>query len=209
MTTNVTEAPIVPGYVLAGKRSDFVPTPIVNEDKDSTKASHDNNASDSHLTLCPSSPKTIDNKNDGNNDSNNNNSQPSSSHTLCEIKGEGKDAHLIKVIEIPQPAGRYPPTRRVAVSFFHGKWYAFLNGSALSRGAMTDIEDMGIVWGAGITCTLHGWTFDALSGQSDSTRFVVDTFDVKEQDGFVFVSEKPRNSHVAGPRRDFGGRELN
>ncbi|KAF9561462.1 hypothetical protein EC968_005750 [Mortierella alpina] len=52
-------------------------------------------------------------------------------------------------------------------------------------------------------------TFDAVSGQSDSTRFVVDTFHVKEIDGHVFVSEKPRNSHVAGPRRDFGGRELN
>ncbi|KAF9961104.1 hypothetical protein BGZ72_004868 [Mortierella alpina] len=126
----------------------------------------------------------------------------------------GNDIHQIKVIEISQPAGRYPPKKRVAVTYFHGKWYAFLNicphqGSALSRGAMTDIEDMGIVWGAGVTCSLHGWTFDAVSGQSDSTRFVVDTFDVKEIDGHVFVSEKPRNSHVAGPRRDFGGRELN
>lgn len=74
---------------------------------------------------------------------------------------------------------------------------------------MTDIEDMGIVWGAGVTCSLHGWTFDAISGQSDSTRFVVDTYDVKELDGFVYISEKPRNTHVAGPRRDFGGRELN
>ncbi|KAF9984615.1 hypothetical protein BGZ75_003803 [Mortierella antarctica] len=126
----------------------------------------------------------------------------------------GNDAHPIKVVEICQPAGRYPPKKRVAVTYFHGKWYAFLNicphqGSALSRGAMTDIEDMGIVWGAGVTCSLHGWTFDAVSGQSDATRFVVDTFDVKEIDGHVFVSEKPRNSHVAGPRRDFGGRELN
>lgn len=22
---------------------------------------------------------------------------------------------------------------------------------------MTDIEDMGIVWGAGVMCSLHGW----------------------------------------------------
>ncbi|KAG0345500.1 hypothetical protein BG004_003664 [Podila humilis] len=132
----------------------------------------------------------------------------------CPVKGSGKDAYLIKVVEIPQPAGRYPPTRRVAVTYFHSKWYAFLNicphqGSALSNGSMTDIEDMGIVWGAGVSCSLHGWTFDALSGQSDSTRFVVDTFDIKEIDGHLFVSEKPRNSNVPGPRRDFGGRELN
>ncbi|KAG0371449.1 hypothetical protein BGX24_001664 [Mortierella sp. AD032] len=120
---------------------------------------------------------------------------------------------MIKVIEIPQP-GRYPPQKRIAVSFFHNKWYAFINicphqGSALSRGTMTDIEDMGIVWGAGVTCSLHSWTFDVSSGQSDSTRFVIDTHDVKEIDGHVFVSEKPKNGHIAGPRRDFGGREMN
>ncbi|KAG0006479.1 hypothetical protein BGZ65_007497 [Modicella reniformis] len=124
------------------------------------------------------------------------------------------EEYLIKVIEIPQPAGRYPPQRRVGISYFRKKWYAFVNicphqGSALSRGSMMDIEDMGIVWGAGIICSLHNWTFDALSGQSDSTRFVIDTYDIKEMDGHVFVSQAPRNGHVVGPRRDFGGREMN
>jgi len=52
-------------------------------------------------------------------------------------------------------------------------------------------------------------TFDASSGQSDSTRFVIDTFEVKEVDGHVFVSVLPRNAHVQGQRRDFGGKELN
>ncbi|KAF9999366.1 hypothetical protein BGZ79_007031, partial [Entomortierella chlamydospora] len=52
-------------------------------------------------------------------------------------------------------------------------------------------------------------TFDAHSGQSDATRFVIDTHDVKEIDGHVFVSQAPRNVNVAGPRRDFGGREMN
>jgi hypothetical protein len=52
-------------------------------------------------------------------------------------------------------------------------------------------------------------TFDASSGQSDSTRFVIDTFDVKEIDGHVFVGVQPRNAHVQGQRRDFGGKELN
>lgn len=180
------------GYVLAGKVSDFMPlTPSLSQAAGPPNdESHTNSESDlASTTACP----VIGD---------------------CSVKGEEKDAHLIKVIEIPQPAGRYPPTKRVAVSFFHNKWYAFLNicphqGSALSRGSMTDIEDMGIVWGAGVTCSLHGWTFDAISGQSDSTRFVVDTYDVKELDGFVYISEKPRNTHVAGPRRDFGGRELN
>lgn len=40
------------------------------------------------------------------------------------------EEYLIKVVEIPQPAGRYPPQRRVAVSYFHKKWYAFINVSA-------------------------------------------------------------------------------
>jgi hypothetical protein len=38
---------------------------------------------------------------------------------------------------------------------------------------------------------------------------VIDTHDVKEIDGHVFVSQKPKNGHIAGPRRDFGGREMN
>ncbi|KAF9582944.1 hypothetical protein BGW38_010556 [Lunasporangiospora selenospora] len=68
---------------------------------------------------------------------------------------------------------------------------------------------MGIVWGAGVVCSLHGWIFDATTGRSDSTRFVIDTFDIKEIDGHIFVSLQPKNSNVAGPRRDFGGREMN
>ncbi|KAF9969692.1 hypothetical protein BGZ73_007817, partial [Actinomortierella ambigua] len=51
--------------------------------------------------------------------------------------------------------------------------------------------------------------FDASSGMSDSTRFVIDTYDVKEIDGWVFVSREPKNKQIPGPRRDFGGRELN
>ncbi|KAF8985261.1 hypothetical protein BGZ52_011199 [Haplosporangium bisporale] len=124
------------GYVLAGKVSDFMPlTPSLSQAAGPPNdESHTNSESDlASTTACP----VIGD---------------------CSVKGEEKDAHLIKVIEIPQPAGR---------------------------------------------------TFDAISGQSDSTRFVVDTYDVKELDGFVYISEKPRNTHVAGPRRDFGGRELN
>ncbi|KAG0211449.1 hypothetical protein BGX28_007941 [Mortierella sp. GBA30] len=201
--------PTPEGYVHAGPVSDFLlsndedalanGTTIVNRDlndrtNEGTRTEENTSASASMIAGCPATVTTsVVNQN------------------AC--SGE-ENEHQINVVEIPQPAGRYPPVKRVAVTHFHGKWYAFLNicphqGSALSRGSMTDIEDMGIVWGAGVTCSLHGWTFDALSGQSDSTRFVIDTFDVKEIDGHIFVSEKPRNGHVAGPRRDFGGREMN
>ncbi|KAG0087135.1 hypothetical protein BGZ93_007382 [Podila epicladia] len=154
MTTDPEAALAPAGYVLAGKVSDFMP--LMSPLSQTAEAlSHDDHAnSEGDLASTTACPAVVSGD--------------------CSVKGEGKDAHLIKVVEIPQPAGRYPPIKRVAVSYFHSKW-----------------------------------TFDALSGQSDSTRFVVDTFDVKELDGFVYVSEKPRNIHVAGPRRDFGGRELN
>ncbi|KAG0340316.1 hypothetical protein BG000_000173 [Podila horticola] len=150
MTTDTEAAPTPAGYVFAGKVSDFMPlTPSPSQ-----APSHEDQATSegdqSSATVCPVVVGD------------------------CSVKGEGKDIHMIKVIEISQPAERYPPTKRVAVTYFHGKW-----------------------------------TFDALSGQSDSTRFVVDTYDVKELDGVVYVSEKPRNAHVTGPRRDFGGREMN
>ncbi|KAG0039407.1 hypothetical protein BGZ82_008377 [Podila clonocystis] len=154
MTTDPKTAPAPAGYVLAGKVSDFMPsTPSLSQ---AAKAATHEDRANSEGDLASTTPCSAVAGGD------------------CSVKGGGKDAHLIKVIEIPQPAGRYPPTKRVAVTYFHSKW-----------------------------------TFDALSGQSDSTRFVVDTYDVKELDGFVYVSEKPRNTYVAGPRRDFGGREMN
>lgn len=93
------------GYVLAGKVSDFMPlTPSLSQAAGSPNdESHTNSESD--LASTAACPVNGD----------------------CSVKGEDKDAHLIKVIEIPQPAGRYPATKRVAVSFFHSKWYAFLN----------------------------------------------------------------------------------
>ncbi|KAI8602658.1 hypothetical protein EDD21DRAFT_65830 [Dissophora ornata] len=183
--------PTPEGYVYAGAVSEFVPSPKSNP---AEEASGDG----ALVAGCPSAAI-------------------STTGSACNVEPKTtKDGeeYLIKVVEIPQPAGRYPPQKRVAISYFHKKWYAFLNicphqGSALSRGSMMDIEDMGIVWGAGVTCSLHNWTFDTLSGQSDSTRFVIDTFDVKDIDGHVFVSQAPRNAHVAGPRRDFGGKEMN
>ncbi|KAI7819595.1 hypothetical protein BC939DRAFT_495113 [Gamsiella multidivaricata] len=191
-TPSPSSPPLTPeGFAYAGPVSDFLPETDskTNDQNDSTSTA----AAGCHTTGTGGSGCTA----------------------VVEPK-EAKDGekYLIKVIEIPQPAGRYPPQKRVAISYFRKKWYAFINicphqGSALSRGSMIDIEDMGIVWGAGVACSLHDWTFDALSGQSDSTRFVIDTYDIKEIEGHVFVSQAPRNAHVAGPRRDFGGREMN
>ncbi|KAF9431667.1 DEAD H (Asp-Glu-Ala-Asp His) box helicase 11 [Entomortierella beljakovae] len=187
METSSSALPSAPvGYVYAGPVSDFIPPSNVNTDTDDP-----NSTSQCTTSTAAAESACVFNKKDKNDNN-----------------------YLIKVIEVPQPAGKYPPQRRIAVTYFHKKWYAFINicphqGSALSRGSMLDIEDMGIVWGAGISCSLHDWTFDAFSGQSEATRFVIDTYDVKEIDGHVFLSNEPRNASVAGPRRDFGGREMN
>ncbi|GJJ75690.1 hypothetical protein EMPS_08048 [Entomortierella parvispora] len=209
MTSDAPEAP--PGFVFVGPSSDFLSTQAhagSNEldgvNVNDRKLLHSSLPSSSHLVDCPAQTMAI--------------SPVAISGERTAIKADQNFEQtltpLIKVIEVPQPEGRYPSTKRVAVTHFHGKWYAFINicphqGSALSKGSMTDIEDMGIVWGAGVVCSLHGWTFDAFSGQSSSTRFVIDTFEVKEVDGHVFVSVLPRNTHVQGQRRDFGGKELN
>ncbi|KAJ2998680.1 hypothetical protein HDV02_004211 [Globomyces sp. JEL0801] len=81
-------------------------------------------------------------------------------------------------------------------------------GSSLTTGTVIDIEDMGIVWGSGIVCSLHGWVFSLDSGQCDNSRFVIDVFEVKTVEDQVWVSFKPINDDVPGPRRDFGGVEL-
>ncbi|KAG0370664.1 hypothetical protein BGZ54_004980 [Gamsiella multidivaricata] len=151
-TPSPSSPPLTPeGFAYAGPVSDFLPETDskTNDQNDSTSTA----AAGCHTTGTGGSGCTA----------------------VVEPK-EAKDGekYLIKVIEIPQPAGRYPPQKRVAISYFRKKW-----------------------------------TFDALSGQSDSTRFVIDTYDIKEIEGHVFVSQAPRNAHVAGPRRDFGGREMN
>ncbi|KAF9541235.1 hypothetical protein EC957_003311 [Mortierella hygrophila] len=204
MTSTIPTAP--DGYIHAGPVSDFLPTtsPSSSASETNGDSGTDNPNDQGTTSVCSavSAPATTAT------------TTTATEALKASCKTQGEEGQLIKVIEISQPAGRYPPVKRVAVSFFHNKWYAFINicphqGSALSKGTMTDIEDMGIVWGAGVTCSLHNWTFDASSGQSDSTRFVIDTHDVKEIDGHVFISQKPKNAHIAGQRRDFGGREMN
>lgn len=68
---------------------------------------------------------------------------------------------------------------------------------------------MGIRWGVAVVCPLHGWAFDADSGECDRSRYVLDVHDVKigedGQDPDLLVSVVVKNREVAGPRRDFGG----
>jgi phenylpropionate dioxygenase-like ring-hydroxylating dioxygenase large terminal subunit len=59
-----------------------------------------------------------------------------------------------------------------------------------------------------LTCFLHGWSFDLSTGECRNNRFVLDIFDVKIQDDYLWISYKPTNQNVKGNRRDFMGNEL-
>ena len=87
-------------------------------------------------------------------------------------------------------------------------------GVPLHKGSVSDIEDMGIVWGSQISCVLHNWTFSMEDGKSASNSFVLDVYDVKlvpvpgSDQQSVFISLEPKNKNVEGPRRDFGGSKV-
>ncbi|KAJ3074994.1 hypothetical protein HDU98_009555 [Podochytrium sp. JEL0797] len=105
-----------------------------------------------------------------------------------------------------------PLNKRIAIVNRNKKLSAIVNicphqGVSLHRGECVDIEDMGINWGSAIVCVAHGWSFDLETGACGNTRFVIDVHEIKVVDENVFVSLKPKNTGVQGPRRDFGGKE--
>ncbi|KAJ3354658.1 hypothetical protein HDU83_004880 [Entophlyctis luteolus] len=105
-----------------------------------------------------------------------------------------------------------PLNKRMAIVARNNKFSAISNicphqGVSLHKGQCVDIEDMGIKWGTAVVCAAHGWSFDTDTGACGNSRFVIDVFDVKVIDDHLFVSLKPKNLGVEGPRRDFGGKE--
>jgi len=127
MTSEIPQGP--PGFVCAGPTSDFLLTEVRAESNaldgahvmDLTSL-HSSSLSEARLVGCPVTQAMA-----------NPSVAVSGEKTTIEagqICGHTPSS-LIKVIEIPQPAGRYPPTKRVAVTHFHGKWYAFINVSRL------------------------------------------------------------------------------
>ncbi|KAF9164193.1 hypothetical protein DFQ26_001698 [Actinomortierella ambigua] len=147
--------PIAPvGYVLAGSRTELMP---VIQDEPDINASSGTGAHASTEEEESSGSSGSDSDSDSEVRKKRRQAQESAKKGLASCP-----SGQMKVIEVEQPTGSYPPVRRVAITHFHGQWYAFINicphqGSALAGGAMIDIEDMGIVWGAGVVCRLHGW----------------------------------------------------
>ncbi|KAI9207635.1 uncharacterized protein BJ171DRAFT_493284 [Polychytrium aggregatum] len=129
---------------------------------------------------------------------------------------EGKTASCTPVPLADDPKRRVNLIHKIDTTAKDGpktKFHAVLNicphqGAPLHKGVVTDIEDMGIIWGTAITCHLHGWTYDVTTGTCENSRTILDCFDVKVVDARVWVSRQPSNLDVKGPRRDFGGNEL-
>ncbi|KAG0293226.1 hypothetical protein BGZ98_002256, partial [Dissophora globulifera] len=114
MDSSATVAPPAPeGYAYAGPVSDFMPLPkaasttLTTEETTAAAATAEGSESTSSAAASTNA-----------------------SEPVCSVESKtAKDGeeYLIKVVEIPQPAGRYPPQKRVAISHYRNKWYAFIN----------------------------------------------------------------------------------
>ncbi|KAF4582132.1 Rieske domain protein [Ophiocordyceps camponoti-floridani] len=112
-------------------------------------------------------------------------------HSSQETSLEGR----CKAFTIPQSGQRAPTLtecsdgdtahvqRQVLVFAYRGRIHA-INHSCphssfpLSRGAVFDIEDFGVVLSAGVTCAKHGWSFDLFSGRGDRGNYSLGLWDV-------------------------------
>ncbi|BFZ62060.1 hypothetical protein YB2330_003139 [Saitoella coloradoensis] len=62
--------------------------------------------------------------------------------------------------------------------------------SLSAGGTVADIEDFGIVFGHGITCSKHNWMFDLSTGKGDRGNYSLGLWDVKEKDDGVWVKQQ-------------------
>jgi nitrite reductase/ring-hydroxylating ferredoxin subunit len=53
----------------------------------------------------------------------------------------------------------------------------------LSKGALHDIEDFGVVLSTGIICPKHGWEFDLFTGHSDRGGYKLNVWEVDVRSG--------------------------
>lgn len=122
MTSEAPEAPS--GFVHAGPVSDFIPRTVTMGESLAISSGNDVGTvmASSSLTSppvgCPGmAPENSEKR------------MTASVETTTACGQPIAAIAQIKVIEVPQPEGRYPPKKRVAVTHFHGKWYAFINVS--------------------------------------------------------------------------------
>ncbi|KAG0222391.1 hypothetical protein BGW42_006663, partial [Actinomortierella wolfii] len=108
------------GYVLVGSRTELMPA--VQDEPDISSCP----GTDAHATLAEGSSDSGSLGSDSDSDTEamkkKRKTQESAKQSLASCPSD-----QIKVVEIEQPLGSYPPVRRVAITHFHGQWYAFIN----------------------------------------------------------------------------------
>ncbi|KAK2603767.1 hypothetical protein QQS21_004052 [Conoideocrella luteorostrata] len=76
---------------------------------------------------------------------------------------------------------------QVLVFQYRGKFHAVdhrcpHSAYPLSNGMPFDIEDFGVRLSAGLTCPKHGWSFDLITGMSDTGRYKLPVWEVQVRD---------------------------
>lgn len=93
--------------------------------------------------------------------------------------------------------------QQVLIFQYRGKFHAVdhqcpHSSFPLSRGALHDIEDFGIVLSVGLTCQKHGWMFDVITGESDRGPYHLKIWDVELRSGKDDESEVWVRKNVKG-----------
>jgi len=84
-------------------------------------------------------------------------------------------------------------TREIALFNVDGRFYAIENACPHQGGPMAE----GWVADGCVTCPWHAWTFELATGKMTLGDYAtIDVFDVRVEDGMVYVSSEPRASDI-------------
>jgi NAD(P)H-dependent nitrite reductase small subunit len=103
-------------------------------------------------------------------------------------------AHVAEIAEgtaMPVRVGE----REVALFHVDGAFYALRNRCPHQGGPLCE----GRVEGATVTCPWHAWTFKLTDGKMVAGFSLVDTYEVRVEDGQIAVCDTPRPRPRRGP----------
>jgi nitrite reductase (NADH) small subunit len=104
--------------------------------------------------------------------------------------GEEPFARLFALAEFPPGSAKMVPVGDFDIAVFNvdGEIFAIDDVCPHFAGSLAE----GTVVEETVACPLHGWCFNLRDGKMNGIRRSVDTFDVRIDDGDVFVSRTPR-----------------
>jgi len=104
--------------------------------------------------------------------------------------GEDPFAHVFAAGELPPGSAKMIAVGDYDIAFFNvaGELFAVDDVCPHFAGPLHE----GHVEGETVTCPLHGWCFSLRDGKMPGGRRSIPTFDVRVDDGEVYVSRTPR-----------------